>query len=75
MLTPLHLSPVPPAGFPNPSQSSVGPGGIGGVGGASGGWGNIAFRKVLHLDWKSTACCPWKLRIGVLSIHLGLVYL
>ena len=56
-------------------QSSVGPGGIGGAEGASGCWGNMAFRKVLHLDWMSTACCPWKLRIGVLSICLGLVYL
>ena len=56
-------------------ESSVGPGEIGGGGGALGGWGNIAFRKVQHLDWKSTAYCPWKLRIGVLAIHLGLVYL
>ena len=56
-------------------QSSVGPGDIGGGGGASCGWGNIAVRMVLHLDSKSTACCPWKLRIGVLSTRLGLVYL
>ena len=56
-------------------QSSVGPGEIGGAGGASGGWGNIGFRKVLHLDRKSTACCPWKFRIGVLSTRRGLVYL
>ena len=56
-------------------KSSFGPGEIGGAGCASGGWENITFRKVLHLDWKSTACCPWKLRISVLSTHLGLVYL
>ena len=31
-------------------QSSISPGEIGGAGGASGGCGNIAFRKVLHLD-------------------------
>ena len=54
---------------------SVGPGGIGGAGGASGGGGNMARRNVLHLVWKSIACCPWKLRIGVLSTRLGLVYL
>ena len=56
-------------------QSSIGPGVIGAARGASGGWGNMAYRKVLHLDWKSIACCPWKLRIGVLSTRLGLVYL
>ena len=56
-------------------QSSVGPVEIGGAGGASGGRGNTAFRKVLHLDWKSTACCPWKSRIGVFSTRRGLVYL
>ena len=56
-------------------QSSVGPGATVGGGGASGGCGNISFQKVLHLDWKSTACSPWKLRIGVLSTRLGLVYL
>ena len=56
-------------------QSSIGPGGMRGAGGASGGWGNMACRKVLHLDWKSIACCPWKLRIGILSTRLGLVYL
>ena len=53
----------------------VGPGGIGGAGGASRGVGNMAVRKVSHLAWKSIACCPWKLRIGVLSTRLGLVYL
>ena len=56
-------------------QSSIGPGVIGAAGGAFGGWGNMACRKVLHLDWKSIACCPWKLRIGILSTLLGLVYL
>ena len=56
-------------------QSSIGPGVIGAAGGASGGWGNISCPKVLHLDWKSIACCPWKLRIGVLSTRRGLVYL
>ena len=56
-------------------QSSIGPGGMGGAGSASGGWRNMACRKVLHLDWKSVACCPWKLRIGVLSTRLSLVYL
>ena len=53
----------------------VGPGGMGGAGGGSGGVENIALRKVSHLVWKSTACCPWKLRIGFLSTRLGLVYL
>ena len=53
----------------------VGPGGMGGAGGASGGVGNMAIRKVSHLVWKSIACCLWKLRIGVLSTRLGLVYL
>ena len=53
----------------------VGPGGMGGAGGASGGVGNMAVQKVSHLVWKSIACCPWKLRIGVLSTRLGLVYL
>ena len=53
----------------------VGPGGMGGAGGASGGVGNMAVLKVSHLVWKSIACCPWKLRIGVLSTRLGLVYL
>ena len=56
-------------------QPSIGPGGMGGAGGASGGWGNMACWKVLHLDWKSVACYPWKLRIGILSTRLGLVYL
>ena len=56
-------------------QSSVGPGEIRGAGGASGCWGNIALQKVLHLDWTSTAYCPWKLRIGVLSTQEGLGYL
>ena len=55
--------------------SNIGPGGMGGAGDASGGWGNMAYRKVLHLDWKSVACCPWKLRICVLSTRRGLVYL
>ena len=55
-------------------QSSIGPEEIRGAGGTSCGCGNIAFRKVLHLDSKSTACCPWKLRIGVLSTQRGLVY-
>ena len=54
---------------------SVGPGGMGGAGGSSGGVGNMAVRKVSHLVWKSIACCPWRLRIGVLSTRLGLVYL
>ena len=53
----------------------VGPGGMGGAGGASGGIGNMAVWKVSHLVWKSIACCPWKLRIGVLATRLGLVYL
>ena len=53
----------------------VGPGGMGGAGGASGGVGNRAVRKVSHLVWKSITCCPWKLRIGVRSTRLGLVYL
>ena len=53
----------------------VGPGGMGGAGGASGGVGNMAVRKVSHLVWKSIACYLWKLRIGVLSTYLGLVYL
>ena len=54
---------------------SIGPGGIGGAGGSSGGGGNIAWRNVLHFVWKSIACWPWKLRIGVLSTRPGLVYL
>ena len=56
-------------------QSRIGPGVIGGAGGASGGWGNMACQKVLHLDRKSVAYCPWKLRIGDLTTHLGWVYL
>ena len=46
-----------------------------GAGGASGGVGNMAEWKVSHLVWKSIACCPWKLRIGVRPTRLGLVYL
>ena len=53
----------------------VGPGEMWGAGGVSGGVGNMAVRKVSHLFWKSIACCPWKLRIGVLSTHLCLMYL
>ena len=53
----------------------VGPGGMGGAGGAAGGVGNMAVWKVSHLVWKSIVCCPWKLRIGVRSTRLGLVYL
>ena len=53
----------------------VGPGGMGGAEDASGGVGKMVVRKVSYLVSKSIACCPWKLRIGVLSTHLGLVYL
>ena len=56
-------------------QSSIGPGVIGEAGVISGGWGNMACRKALHWYCKSVACCPWKLRIGILSTLLGLVYL
>ena len=51
----------------------VGSGDMGGAGGASGGVENIAVWKVSYLVWKSIACCPWKLRIGVLSTRLGWV--
>ena len=53
----------------------VSPGGMGGTGGASGAVGNMAVRKVSYLVWKSIACCTEKLRIGVLSTRLGLLYL